>query len=66
MVEYPEYITIIDKYTPECVKNAIECGLKKHNQLNGKVYAGSAIENLTWEAYGKRYTEFLKRIIGND
>lgn len=59
LVEYPEYITIIDKYTPECVKNAIDCGLEKYNQLGGKVYAGSAIENLTWTAYGKRYSKFL-------
>jgi glycosyltransferase involved in cell wall biosynthesis len=63
IVECPEYITIIDKYTPECVKKAIECGLEKYNQLDGKVYAGSAIENLTWSAYGKRYTDFLKTII---
>lgn len=63
MVECPEYITIIEKYTPECVKSAIDCGLEKYNQLGGKVYAGSAIENLTWIAYGKRYTDFLKTII---
>lgn len=63
LVEYPEYITIIDKYTPECVKNAIDCGLEKYNQLGGKVYAGSAIENLTWTAYGKRYAKFLKNIV---
>jgi glycosyltransferase involved in cell wall biosynthesis len=59
MVECPECITIIDKYTPECVKNAIESGLKKYDQLGDKLYAGSAIENLTWTAYGKRYSEFL-------
>lgn len=63
LVEYPKYITIIDKYTPECVKNAIDCGLEKYNQLGGKVYAGSAIENLTWTAYGKRYAKFLKNIV---
>ena len=63
MVEYPEYITIIDKYTPESVKNAIECGLRKYDQLDDKLYAGSAIRNLTWSAYGKRYADFLKTII---
>ena len=63
MVECPEYITIIDKYTIECVKSAIDCGLEKYNQLGGKVYAGSAIENLTWTAYGKRYAKFLTNIV---
>ena len=59
MVECPEYITIIDKYTIECVKSAIDCGLEKYNQLDGKMYAGCAIEKLTWTAYGKRYAKFL-------
>ena len=63
MVECPECITIIDKYTPECVKNAIESGLEKYNQLDGKMYAGCAIEKLTWTAYGKRYAKFLKNIV---
>ena len=63
MVEYPEYITIVDKYTPECVRNAIEYALEKYNQLGDKVYVGSAIENLTWTAYGKRYSEFLKDVV---
>lgn len=62
MVEFPEYITIIDKYTPECVKNAIECGLEKYSKLGDKIYAGSAIENMTWAAYGKRYSEFLNKV----
>ena len=63
MVEYPEYITIIDKYTSECLKNSIEYGLKKYETLKENVYAGSAIENLTWDAYGKRYTEFLNNYL---
>ena len=62
MVEYPEYITIIDKYTSECVKNAIECGLRKYDQLGEKLYAGTTIENMTWAAYGKRYSEFLNKV----
>lgn len=62
LVEYPEYITIIDNYTPECVKSAIDRGLEKYNKLGDKMYAGSAIENLTWSAYGKRYSSFLKEL----
>ena len=47
------------------MKNAIECGLRKYEQLGDILYAGSAIENLTWSAYGKRYSFFLKELIGN-
>lgn len=30
-----------------------------------KVYAGDAINNLTWEAYGKRYADFFIQITSN-
>lgn len=30
--------------------------------LNALTVAGSAIENLTWTAYGKRYSDFLNEI----
>lgn len=63
LVEYPEYITIIDKYTPACVKSAIDCGMEKYKQLGDMLYAGSAIEELTWTAYGKRYSKFLTNVV---
>ena len=63
MVEYPEYITIVNEYTPACVKTSIDKGLDMYNSLGNKVYAGKAIENLTWSAYGKRYADFIKRIV---
>lgn len=65
MVEYPEYITIIDKYTPESVGSAIKYTLKKYEELGTKIYAGTAIEYLTWSTYGKRYAYFLDHIIKN-
>ena len=64
MVDYPEFITIIDVYTPECVKNAIYSSLNKYEQLSNKIYGGSAIKNLTWAAYGIRYSIFLEEIRG--
>ena len=65
IVEYPEYITIIDRYTPECVNRAINYTLKKYEELGTKIYAGAAIEYLTWSTYGKRYSHFLDYIINN-
>lgn len=63
MVEYPEYITIVNEYTPACVKKSIDKGLDMYNSLGNKVYAGKAIENLTWSAYGKRYADFINSIV---
>lgn len=62
MVELPEYITLIDEYTPEAVASGIKTALANYDKLGGKVYAGDAISNLTWEAYGKRYASFLNNI----
>lgn len=63
MVEYGEYITIIKQYTSQCVLEAIRKSLILYEKLGDKNYAGNAIENLTWEAYGKRYTKFIHEII---
>lgn len=63
MVEYPEYITIVNEYTPACVKKSIDKGLDMYDSLGNKVYAGKAIENLTWSAYGKRYADFINSIV---
>ena len=59
MVELPEYIKLIDDYTPESVAKALKEILKAYEQMDGKVYAGEAISRLTWESYGKRYAAFL-------
>lgn len=62
MVEYPEYITIIENYTIDAVIKGILEALANYKKLGSRRYAGNAIENLTWEAYGKRYAEFLNKI----
>lgn len=64
MVEHPEYIHIIKNYTPHDVQMAIEKALRSYESLtkNNVIYAGKAIQELTWEAYGKRYAEFIKVI----
>lgn len=63
MVEFPQYITIIDSYTPEAVVKAMDRAIEMYPTLDGKKYAGKAIENLTWEAYGKRYSNFIRSIM---
>ena len=63
MVELPEYIKLIDEYTPQAIKKAIDESLVTYETLKGKVYAGDAISQLTWKAYGERYSEFINKIV---
>lgn len=62
MVELPEYIKLIDEYSPQSVKKSIDEFLATYETLKGKVYAGDAISQLTWKAYGDRYSEFINKI----
>lgn len=63
MVEYSQFITLIEDYTSDALIKAMYQAMKNYKNLNGKIYAGTAIKNLTWEAYGKRYATFLQSII---
>lgn len=63
MVEDSQYITLIEDYTPEALIKAMNRAMENYPNLKDKTYAGHAIENLTWEAYGKRYADFLHSII---
>lgn len=62
MVEDPQYITILKEYTVEALIKAMKEAMDSYPSLGNKIYAGTAIENLTWEAYGKRYAQFLHQI----
>lgn len=62
IVRYPEFITIIINYTADAVKEAIQNSMDNYKKQNGCEYAGNAMKNLTWEAYGKRYADFLLEI----
>ena len=62
IVKYPEYITIVKDYTVDAVVDAIHEALANYKRLD-RVYAGDAMENLTWEAYGKRYAAFLHKAL---
>lgn len=63
MVAQPRYITIIKDYSVEAVVDGIKAALENYKSLSMNLYAGDAISNLTWEAYGKRYADFLRHII---
>jgi glycosyltransferase involved in cell wall biosynthesis len=63
MVSNPEYVTIIEDYTPASVLKAIRLALEQYEHMGDTVYAGDAIKNLTWEAYGERYAAFLRKIL---
>lgn len=63
IVEFPQYITIIKDYTAESLLSAMEESMRNYQSLHDKIYAGDAIKNLTWEAYGKRYADFLNKIV---
>lgn len=63
MIEFPQYITIIRDYSVKAIRIAIEDSLSNLNKLKEIQYAGDAIHNLTWEAYGRRYAQFLNKII---
>lgn len=62
LVKCPEYITIVKDYTVDAVVDAIHEALANYKRLDS-VYAGDAMENLTWEAYGKRYAAFLHKAL---
>lgn len=66
MVDDPKYITLVEDYTPEALIKAMDKAMEVYPTLKGKKYAGKAIENLTWEAYGKRYADFIRNTILKD
>lgn len=63
MVDYPEYITVIDKWTKDDVTVALRSSLEKYNSLGNTFYAGNALANLTWEKYGERYLKNINTIL---
>lgn len=62
MVAKPEFITLIRSFDTDSVKAALTEALEKADRLVHNRYAGHAIDGLTWEAYGKRYTQFLNSL----
>lgn len=63
MVDDPEYITIIKDYTIESICTAVQTALANYQKLANSIYAGKAIEDLSWDAYGRRYAAFISKKI---
>lgn len=59
IVSHPEYITILEDYTEEALIKAIDKTINMYNSMDDMIYGGEAINNLTWEAYGRRYADFI-------
>lgn len=62
MVANPNCITIIEDYTMQSVIDGVKEALRQYDSLTG-LYTGDVIKNLTWEAYGKRYAEFINKVL---
>ncbi len=62
-VAKPEFISIIEDFSAEAIVFKMEEMLLRYGQLQNQSYAGNALNELTWAAYGRRYAEFLREII---
>ena len=62
IVDKKDCIIIIEKLNTNNIVKAIDEALKKYDELGTNTYVGRAVENLTWRAYGKRYSNFISQI----
>ena len=62
IVANPNCISIIDAFSAEALLIKMEEMLAFYDRLPNKDYAGDALNELSWEAYGNRYAEFLHKI----
>lgn len=63
LISNPEYIIEISDYSLESVKESIDKALHiAANQHGKRQYTGDISNSLSWIEYGKRYSNFLKRI----
>ena len=63
-VLYPEYIYIIKDWTPSSVAETLTKAISEYSTLGDKIYAGDALSEMTWEAYGKKYAQNVRAIVG--
>ena len=64
IVDDPYFITILKDYSVAAVVEGINSALKKCEELGTQQYAGDLKKNLSWDAYGKRYSDNIKIIVG--
>ena len=63
IVRSPEYVQVFDSPSVDDLCSGIRKAIQQQKELTGH-YGGNAVENLSWEAYGKRYADFLFKITG--
>lgn len=61
-VAMPEYISILEELSADSIIMKMGEMLPLYEQLQNRSYAGDALNDLTWSAYGRRYAEFLHKI----
>lgn len=59
-----KWVVVIPETTVEEIRKGIQKALELYNKIpaNGEIL-GPGKENLSWKAYGKRYAEFLDKVI---
>ena len=61
-VAMPEYISIIDEFSATALLGKMKEMMSFYEQNRNKSYAGDALNELSWAAYGNRYAEFLYKL----
>lgn len=63
-LDHPEYIIEMSDFSQDTLHKCVEKGLSLANQQHDiRNYAGDITESLTWEAYGKRYNDFINTMV---
>lgn len=59
-----DWITVIEENTPENIRNAVFQALESYSHLpSSRDLLGDGKNKLSWTAYGRRYAEFLDRVV---
>lgn len=61
-VSQTNYISIIEEFSAASLLKKMEEMLNLYEQKQPNNYAGEALSELTWNAYGKRYAKFIDNI----
>lgn len=62
IIKGSQYVSLIEDYSIDALKNAISKALKQYESINReKCYADNAIDDLSWDAYGKRYAQIIRQ-----
>lgn len=65
-VDEPEYIAVVNPLNVDNLVKEMKSLRDKANLTKNNLYAGVGISKLTWDEYGKRYSDFLSFISCNN